>query len=160
VGIPWTPCNLLPDPKSWMRDGYAPSWGVETPNRVKRAERRVKDSLAFAVGEPATYVQAPKAKGRRNRTLFGFPTPRSRVYRAVCGGAPQMFFPDSFEETDMIPLPFSTSFLPHIGNRTVRYSHSGLLRYDCRGLASISSQSYSKFRVSRRRIARSFLSKP
>jgi hypothetical protein len=49
------------------------------------------DSLAFAVGELATYVQAPKAKGRRNRTLFGFPTPRSRVLRAVCGGAPQTF---------------------------------------------------------------------
>jgi hypothetical protein len=60
------------------------------------------DSLAFAVGVPATYVQAPKAKGRRNRTLFGFPTPRSRVLRAVCGGAPQMFLPNSFEEIQVI----------------------------------------------------------
>jgi hypothetical protein len=68
------------------------SWGVETPNRVNRALSAM-DSLAFAVGEPETYVQAPKAKGFRNRTLFGFPTPRSRVYRAVCGGAPQTFLP-------------------------------------------------------------------
>jgi hypothetical protein len=64
--------------------------GVETPNRVNRAFAR-DGFLAFAVGEPETYVQAPKAKGFRNRTLFGFPTPRSRVYRAVCGGAPQTF---------------------------------------------------------------------
>ena len=27
---------------------------------------------AFAVGEPATYVQAPKAKGRRSRRFDGF----------------------------------------------------------------------------------------
>ena len=76
----------------WNWDGHAPPWGVETPNRVKtRLPRCAMDSLTFAVGEPATYVQAPKAKGRRNRTLFGFPTPRSRVYRAVCGGVPQTF---------------------------------------------------------------------
>jgi hypothetical protein len=63
------------------------------------------DSLAFAVGEPETNVQAPKAKGFRNRTLFGFPTPRSRVYRAVCGGAPQTFLP---KELDRPRAPVKT----------------------------------------------------
>ena len=33
------------------------------------AEWRTKIPYAFAVGEPATYVQAPKAKGRRNRAV-------------------------------------------------------------------------------------------
>ena len=60
----------------------------------------------------------------------------------------------------MVPPPFPALFLPRMGNRTLRYSQSGLLRYDCRGLASISSYPYSKLRASRRRIVRSFLSKP
>lgn len=65
--------------------------GVWKPLTEEIALKSAMDSLAFAVGEPETYVQAPKAKGLRNRTLFGFPTPRSRVYRAVCGGVPQTF---------------------------------------------------------------------
>jgi hypothetical protein len=54
----------------------------------------------------------------------------------------------------MIRLPFPALFPPRIGNRTVRYSRRGLLRYDLQGLISISSRFYSKLRVSRRRIAR------
>jgi hypothetical protein len=30
---------------------------------------RTKSPYAFAVGEPVTYVQAPKAKGLRNRSV-------------------------------------------------------------------------------------------
>ena len=55
----------------------------------------------------------------------------------------------------MVPLPFPASFLPSMGDRACRYSQGGLLRYDCRGLASISSHSHSKLRASRRRVARS-----
>jgi hypothetical protein len=40
---------------------------------------RTKIPYAFAVGEPATYVQAPKAKGPGTARFDGFPTPRSRV---------------------------------------------------------------------------------
>lgn len=34
-----------------------------------------KNPYAFAVGEPVTYVQAPKAKGYRNRALPVFELP-------------------------------------------------------------------------------------
>lgn len=58
----------------------------------------------FGVGEPVAYVQAPKAKGHRSLSI-GFPTPRPRVTRAVCGGAPQTFSPfPGCEELGMNPL--------------------------------------------------------
>jgi len=89
-------CFLLGVPKSWMRDGYALAWGVETPNEAVSTPCRVlKIPYAFAVGVPVTYVQAPKAKGHRSRASFGFPTPRSRVYKGCLRGRTANVFPES-----------------------------------------------------------------
>jgi hypothetical protein len=52
---------------------------------------RIENSLAFAVGEPVAYVQAPKAKGHGDRVLTGFSNSPTSGYRVVCGGAPQTF---------------------------------------------------------------------
>lgn len=78
--------------------------------KLWHAYRVLKIPLAFAVGEPATYVQAPKAKGRRSRASFGFPTPRSRVFRAVCGGAPQTFSLDLAKELGSDCISRATEF--------------------------------------------------
>ena len=43
--------------------------GCGNPFKPTCALGRTKIPYAFAVGEPATYVQAPKAKGRRNRAV-------------------------------------------------------------------------------------------
>lgn len=72
-----------------MRGGHAPPWGVETPNQVKVRRTLfgvLEDSLRLCVGEPVTNVQAPKAKGHRNRTWFGFPTPRPGVFKGSLRG--------------------------------------------------------------------------
>ena len=53
----------------------APSWGVETPAKHQALFGGLIDPYAFAVGEPVTYVQAPKAKGHRNRALPVFELP-------------------------------------------------------------------------------------
>jgi len=57
-----------------MRDGHAPSWGVETPT-VQRRVFALRYPYDFCVGEPWTYVQAPKAKGPRSRVLSAFQLP-------------------------------------------------------------------------------------
>ena len=85
------PCSGL-SADDRKRDGNAPSWGVETP--VTTTVCRIlahKKSLAFAVGEPAAYVQAPKAKGHGDRVVTGFSNSPTSGSRAVCGGAPQTF---------------------------------------------------------------------
>jgi hypothetical protein len=43
--------------------------GCGNPFKPTCTSRCTKIPSAFAVGEPATYVQAPKAKGRRNRAV-------------------------------------------------------------------------------------------
>jgi len=46
--------------------------GCGNPFKPTCALQRTKIPYAFAVGEPATYVQAPKAKGHRNRAVWRF----------------------------------------------------------------------------------------
>ena len=70
--------------------------GCRNPDRqVSAAGRSELLPRPFGVGEPVAYVQAPKAKGHRSLSI-GFRTPRPRVTRAVCGGAPQTFFPSTW----------------------------------------------------------------
>lgn len=59
------------------QDGYGT--GTHRPGAWKplselwcAVSRRTENSLAFAVGEPVAYVQAPKAKGHGDRVLTGF----------------------------------------------------------------------------------------
>ena len=79
--------------------------GCRNPDRQASAAGRSELlPRPFGVGEPVAYVQAPKAKGHRSLSI-GFRTPRPRVTRAVCGGAPQTFFPfPGCEELRMDPL--------------------------------------------------------
>lgn len=53
--------------------------------------RRTENSLAFAVGVPVAYVQAPKAKGHGDRVSTGFPTPRPRVLGLFAGAHRRRF---------------------------------------------------------------------
>ncbi len=69
---------------------YASPSGVET--RVSKTvclPRHTVVSLDLAVGEPVTYVQAPKAKGHVEPCTHRFSNSPTRGLRAVCGGAPQ-----------------------------------------------------------------------
>ena len=50
-------------------DGYAPSWDVETLSNRRVLYGTRKIPYAFAVGESVTYVQAPEAKGRKNKAV-------------------------------------------------------------------------------------------
>ena len=49
--------------------------GCRNPGKALGALRTPENPYAFAVGEPVTYVQAPKAKGYRNRALPVFELP-------------------------------------------------------------------------------------
>jgi hypothetical protein len=67
--------------------GYAPPWSVETPNEAVgtlAACRRFPTPLRS--GSLRRMSRPLKAKGRRSRASFGFPTPRSRVYKGCLRG--------------------------------------------------------------------------
>ena len=49
--------------------------GCRNPCKALGVFGRLINPYAFAVGEPVTYVQAPKAKGYRNRALPVFELP-------------------------------------------------------------------------------------
>lgn len=87
-------------------------WKPQTKQRARPLGVR-KIPYAFAVGEPATYVQAPKAKGRRSRAWFGFPTPRSRVLGQFAGAHRKRFFPESGRGAEHVPfIPRCIAFRP------------------------------------------------
>ena len=83
--------------------------------------RRTENSLAFAVGEPVTYVQAPKAKGHGSRASFGFPTPRSRVYKGSLRGRTADVSPlAQVEELPLIPPETTAHYIPSHTGRLIR----------------------------------------
>jgi len=49
--------------------------GCGNPNNTRARVFALTNPYAFAVGEPVTYVQAPKAKGHRSRVLSAFQLP-------------------------------------------------------------------------------------
>lgn len=72
------------------RGGHAPPWGVETPTtQICVLACAQKYPYAFRVGEPWTYVQAPKLKVHGAVCCSAFQLPDLGFSRAVCGGAPQ-----------------------------------------------------------------------
>ena len=109
-----TPCILLPIPKSWMRDGtHRPGvWKLLQTDVCPMAH---EDSLRLCGRGACDYVQAPKAKGPGTARFDGFPTPRSRVFRAVCGGAPQTISLNPNEEIK--PYALCVIFRTHLPAR-------------------------------------------
>ena len=86
----------LPSASGMTDDGYGT--GTHRPGAWKPLSklqcafcRCTENPLAFAVGEPVTYVQAPKAKGHRDRVSTGFPTSRSWVIGLFAGAHRRRF---------------------------------------------------------------------
>ena len=66
--------------------------------------RRTAYSLAFAVGEPVAYVQAPKAKGRGDRVLTGFSnSPTTGLRGCLRGRTADIFSPKSCRGAKLEP---------------------------------------------------------
>jgi len=96
--------------------------GCGNPKRsCKHACCVLKIPYAFAVGEPVTYVQAPKAKGHGSRASFGFPTPRSRVYKGSLRGRTADVSPlAQVEELPLIPPETTAHYIPSHTGRLIR----------------------------------------
>ena len=102
-----------------MQDGYAPSWGVETPVRTNVCRfLGAPKSLAFAVGEPVAYVQAPKAKGYGDRVLTGFSNSPTSGSKGCLRGRTADVFPSPVEESWCL-LPKLGQFLIPMQGRSV-----------------------------------------
>ena len=54
--------------------------------RLEKSKRNRKFPKSFAVGEPVTNVQAPKAKGHRSRALSAFELPDHGFYKGSLRG--------------------------------------------------------------------------
>jgi hypothetical protein len=106
-------------------------WKPQT--KLWHALRVLKIPYAFAVGEPATYVQAPKAKGRRSRASFGFPTPRSRVLGQFAGAHRKRFSLNPVEEPSMFPSFHAASGLDSLSSSLC---WSAIFVYSCGGILS------------------------
>lgn len=74
-----------------MPTGGRNALGCGNPTKLRCAYGALMISLDLRVGEPVTYVQAPRLKVT-GPCFVGFQLPDFRL-RAVCGGAPQTFCP-------------------------------------------------------------------
>jgi hypothetical protein len=109
LAVPVAFCTLIRNHECGTSTHRPGVWKPQT--KLWHALRVLKIPYAFAVGEPATYVQAPKAKGRRSRASFGFPTPRSRVLGQFAGAHRKRFFPESGRGAEHVPfIPYCVAF--------------------------------------------------
>lgn len=80
--------------------------GVWKPQHYECAQMRTEVSLRLLRRGAVDVCPGPKAKGPRSRVVFGFPTPRLRVYRACLRGRTASVFAlrPSVEEPSLTPL--------------------------------------------------------